>query len=77
MSPFILQLRDYFDEIQATVSVAAPEWKLQNLCLWNDLVLKKESIGAVFQGSHAVASVEDCEAEVEAAEFASIRTKIV
>lgn len=76
MPRFILQLRDYFDEIQATVSVAAPEWKLQNLCLWNDLVLKKESLGAAIQGSDKVVSVEDCEAEVEAAEFASIRTKI-
>lgn len=75
MTPVLLHhLRDYFDEIQASINIGAAEWKVQNLCLWNDLILPREALASL--GGPDVQSVEDTEADLEAAEFAAVRSKI-
>ena len=75
MTPVLLHhLRDYFDEIQASVNIGAAEWKVQNLCLWNDLILPGEALASL--GGPDVQSVEDTEADLEATEFAAVRSKI-
>ena len=69
-------LRDYFDEIQASINIASSEWKIQNLCVWNDLVVET-STSIINDGSGADdRAVEDYEAEVDAAEFAMMKSKI-
>lgn len=69
------QLRDYFDEIQASISIGAAEWKLENLCLWSDLVIKKQPLDPN-AAANPEQTMEDAEADLEAAEFAAIRTKL-
>lgn len=71
----LFELRDYYDEIQASVNIASTEWKIQNLCVWADLVVET----APSMNSHGGVderSIEDYEAEVDAAEFAALRCKI-
>ena len=68
-------LRDYFDEIQASINIGASEWKVENLCIWNDLVVKRQALDPN-QSSAPEQTVEEMEADVEAAEFATVRTKV-
>ena len=68
-----LHLRDYFDEIQSAISIGAAEWKIQNLCVWNDLILPREALASL---GADVQSIEDAEADLEAAEFAAVLSKI-
>ena len=69
-----LYLRDYADEIHACVNIAAVDFKVTNLCIWTDLIAKKQVIDP--NAGIPEQTLEDAEAEVEAAEFAAIRTKV-
>lgn len=70
--------RDYFDEIMASVNIASHDWKVSNLCPWNDIVLKIDqaaaSAGNGNDGNDR--TVEEYEAEAEAAEFAMVKSKL-
>ena len=66
--------RDYFDEVLASINIASKEWKFTNLCAWNDLVVKTGENAAVTGQDDR--SIQEMEAEAEAAEFAMIKSKI-
>ena len=67
--------RDYFDEVQASINIASSEWKIQNLCVWNDLVVETVAV-TQGHGPSDDRSVEEYEAEAEAAAFAMVKSKI-
>ena len=71
----LCHLRDYFDEIQASINIGAAEWKMQNLCVWNDLVIKKQLMEPNADGTPEL-TLDDAEADLESAEFAAVRTKL-
>lgn len=71
-----MELRDYYDEIMASVNICAQDWKVSNLCVWNDLVVKNDPNAGGSGGNSCDRSVEDLEAEAEAAEFAMVKSKL-
>ena len=68
-------LRDYFQEIDASISVEAAGWKVQKLTLWCDLVQKPDA-NVVMADRATTETAEDQEAALEEASFAAIRAKI-
>ena len=71
----IVSSKAYFDEIQASINIGAAEWKMQNLCVWNDLVIKKQLMEPNADGTPEL-TLDDAEADLESAEFAAVRTKL-
>lgn len=69
--PFVF--RDYFDEIEAVLSVEPAGWTVKKLALWEDLVEKRTSQSMDATDENTVAEKEE---EAEMAAFAALKSKI-
>ena len=66
------ELRDYYQEIEATITSKLSTWKLQHLGLWTDMV-EPPSVPIKV---HSAAELMDIEDESQAAKFREIRAKL-
>ena len=67
-----LNLRDYFKEIEATISSKLETWELKHLSLWSDYIEPRISTITV-PDTEEIAAMED---EAQAARFREIKAKI-
>lgn len=67
-----LNLRDYFKEIEATISSKLDSWELKNLSLWADYIEPRIATITV-PDNEEIAAMED---EAQAAKFREIKAKI-
>lgn len=66
-------MRDYWQEIEATVTSKLSTWKLQHLGIWADVV---EPEAAPAAKVHSAAELLEIEGECQAAKFREVRAKV-
>ena len=68
-------VRDYYEEIEAIVNIMPAGWTVQKLTLWSDMVVKAEPSVSAKDGEPQK-SLEEREADLEDASYASTRAKL-
>lgn len=68
----VIQLRDYFSDVEAVVTAKLATWKVQHLGVWSDLVEVAAPSAPVLSASELM----DLEDEAQAARFREARAKL-